>query len=85
MVAVYLVDDLFKLYMPSNKPDDEHISHVEQFLEGIGVFSCLLERKESPDIDTATSEPNSAPLPPSLVLPLSLHCIEGRKIIVRNK
>ena len=62
-----LIDNLFKLYMPYNKPDDEHVSHVEQFLEGIGVFSCLFERKEPPDIDTATSEPNSAPLLPLLL------------------
>ena len=51
-----LIDNLGKLYMPSNKPDDEHVSHVEQFLEGIGMFTCLFKRNEPMDIDTATSE-----------------------------
>ena len=80
-----LIDNLFRLYMPCNKPNDEHVSQVEQLLEGIGVFSCLFERTDPPDIETATSDPNSPPPPPTLVLPLTLHCIEGREIIVGNK
>ena len=67
-----LIDNLFRLYMPCNKPNDEHVSQVEQFLEGIGVFSCFFEGTDPPDIETATSDLNSAPPPPTLVLPLSL-------------
>ena len=52
------VDKLYHRFMPSNKADDDHVSNVEQFLEGIGVFSFLFERHDAPEIDESTRDPN---------------------------
>ena len=78
------VDKLYHRFMPSNKADDDHVSNVEQFLEGIGVFSFLFERHDAPEIDESTRDPNLPPPPPKLVIPQSLHCMDGKEICVGN-
>ena len=43
-----LKETLYNLYMPSNHKKSDHVSYVQQFLSGKGVFQYLFERTISP-------------------------------------
>ena len=76
-----IINRLYEAYMPSNLANDDRISFVEMFLEGSNKFKYLFESFEDSDSeigrDPHTDRPSS-----QLVLPESLHCINGAEIVV---
>ena len=72
-------DDLIKkindLYMPKSG-DDEHLSHVDMFLEGKGKYSYFFDTmNEGETIEERSTDPER-------VIPEVMHCIEGKTINV---
>ena len=73
-----IIDTLLCLYMPSSNDGDDYVSHIDQFLEGLGRFKCLFTKKEDSS-DSDNGVPRS-----KLVLKECFHCVKGKELVVEH-
>ena len=65
-----VIREISQLYMPSGQ-DDDHLSHVDKFLEGKDRYQYLFEHVKS--VDGSGN--------PKLLIPEIMHCMPGKKIL----
>ena len=76
------MNKVYSMYMPSNVPDDDQMSHIKLMLEGRGRFKHLfVEKQIEPSLEINIDNIDS---PPQHILMISevLHWIDGKEIIM---
>ena len=70
------------LYMSMKTRDDEHLSYVDQFLEGRNRFKFMFDREETTALSCGDSSVNCSAGQSNvkLLIPECFHCIKGKEI-----
>ena len=78
-----IINKEYNMYMSSNVPNDDHMSHIKLMLEGRGRFKHLfVEKQIEPSLENNIDNIDSPPPQHILMIPAEvLHCIDGKESI----